>query len=88
MTNPNRLNIVSDTKVRFAEFDDKTKIQKLKSFEETITTEDILNYMRYLGWDLIDSKNTRKSGYTFYFHKFLDKSTIDFIPAVQFIPVY
>lgn len=85
--NPNRLNIVFDSKVRFAQFDDKTKIQKLKSFEESITTKDIVSYMNSLDWHLVDSKNTRNIGYTFYFHKFLNKSTIDFIPSVEFKPV-
>lgn len=81
---PDRLNIVFDRIVRFAEFADKTKIQKLKLLEETITTGDILKYRSSLDWQLKDSNYTRNMGYTFYFQKSLNKSTIDFIPKVQF----
>ena len=83
----NRLNIVFEPAVRFAEFDDKTKIQKLKSFEESITTEKLLKYMRFLGWRLADSTNTKDLGCTFYFQKALNTSSIDFIPKVQLKPL-
>lgn len=83
----NRLNIVFEPVVRFAEFDDKTKIQKLKYFEASITTEKLLKYMRFLGWRLADSTNTKNLGYTFYFQKALDKSTIDFNSKVQLKPL-
>ncbi len=83
----NRLNIVFEPAVRFAEFEDKTNIQKLKSFEETITSEKLLKYMRFLGWQLAHSAETKDLGYTFYFQKTLNKSTIDFIPKVQLTPL-
>ena len=83
----NKLNIVFERAVRFAEFDDKIKIQKLKSFESSIAAENILKYMKSLGWRLIDFTNTKNLGYTFYFQKALQKSTIDFIPKVQLKPL-
>jgi len=83
----NKLNIVFERAVRFAEFDDKIKIQKLKSFESSIAAENILKYMKSLGWRLIDSTNTKNLGYTFYFQKALQKSIIDFIPKVQLKPL-
>lgn len=81
---PDKLNIVFDRIIRFAEFADKTKIQKLKLLEESITTGDIVKYMSSLGWHLQDSNYTRNMGYTFYFQKTLNKSTIDFIPKSEF----
>lgn len=83
----NKLNIVFEPVVRFAEFDDKTKIQKLKYFEALITTEKLLKHMRFLGWHLADSTETKNLGYTFYFQKILNKSSIDFIPKLQLKPL-
>lgn len=71
----NRLNIVFESAVRFADFDNKTSIQKLKSFEGSIASEDILKYMRLSGWRLIDPTNTKNIGFTFHFQKALNKST-------------
>lgn len=84
----NKLNIVFELLVRFAEFDDKTKIENLKVLEGSVTTKDIVNYMSLLGWQLLDSTNSKDLGYTFYFQKVLDKSAIDFTPRVQLKPVF
>lgn len=83
----NRLNIVFEPLVRFAEFDDKKNIQKLKPFEASMTIEKLLKYMRFLGWRLADSAKTKDLGYTFYFQKALNKSSIDFIPKLQLKPL-
>jgi hypothetical protein len=68
----NRVNIVFESAVRFADFDDKTKIQKLNFFESSITAKKIISYMSSLSWRLIDSANNKDLGLTFYFQKTLE----------------
>lgn len=83
----NRLNIVFEPLVRFAKFEDKAKIEKLKYYEASITAGQILKYMKFLGWHLLHSAHTKDLGDTFYFQKVLNKSSIDFIPKVQLKPL-